>query len=333
VTFGRLLMFAAWTLAFPGAGQGAAGRRGLMLAWAIPGAVALVAFTWSVWALPVALAIRVASAVDAVVRLRGRARRGEETEDKNQPLVASLVGVGGFLWFQLFTERFRIPASSMLPAIALDDQVYVDKLTIRWQPPRRGEVIVFPHPCQPATSYIKRVIAVGGDTVEVRCGQVYVNGAAVPTKLVDAACSYHHRIDAEHFSLPCSRYQESLGGHTYDTFHDPERPARDRAADRTGDDKDFPSLDRLLRGCGNPYGGDAGPAPRQPVGALVETKVGAAACEPQLHYVVPAGTLFTMGDNRASSNDSRYWGVVPVDSVIGRAIGIVWPVARLGPMP
>jgi signal peptidase I len=45
---------------------------------------------------------------------------------------------------------------------------------------------------------------------------------------------------------------------------------------------------------------------------------------------VPEGSVFLMGDNRGNSDDSRYWGPVPDDWVIGKAFGTYWPPSRVG---
>ena len=66
----------------------------------------------------------------------------------------------------------------------------------------------------------------------------------------------------------------------------------------------------------------SGTSERKNFASSKRSDVNAAACEPQAHYVVPPGSLFVMGDNRNNANDSRYWGAVSVDAVIGRTMGI-----------
>src|SRR3982750_338780 len=95
-------------------------------------------------------------------------------------------------------EAFKIPSSSMYPTLEINDHIFVNKfiygVRIPWtmtklfelRGPKRGEVIVFIYPCDPDRDYIKRVIALAGDSVEVRCNVVYVNGKANPFKMRQA---------------------------------------------------------------------------------------------------------------------------------------------------
>lgn len=87
-----------------------------------------------------------------------------------------------FLVVQNFVAQpFQVQQHSMDPTFAQGDYVLVDRLTHLWSPYGRGQVVVFQAP--PSTGLgeplIKRVIGVGGDTVEVRDGHVLVNGAAL----------------------------------------------------------------------------------------------------------------------------------------------------------
>src|SRR4051794_41028676 len=138
-------------------------------------------------------------------------------------------------------EAFKIPSSSMYPTVEIGDHIFVNKfiygVRIPWtstklfeRSPERGEVIVFIYPCAPERDFIKRVIALGGDTVEVRCNVVYVNGKAVPNRLVEGeTCTYkdHDEETDKWYAKKCSRYRETVDGHAHDTFHDVDRPARD----------------------------------------------------------------------------------------------------------
>ena len=77
-------------------------------------------------------------------------------------------------------QPFRVQQESMQHTLEPDQYVLVDKLTPRWDTYKRGDVVVFEPPTTwvgPGTEpYIKRVIAVGGDTIEVRDGSVFLNG-------------------------------------------------------------------------------------------------------------------------------------------------------------
>ena len=253
-------------------------------------------------------------------------------------------------------EAFKIPSSSMYPTLEIGDHIFVNKfiygVRIPWtntklfelRGPKRGEVIVFMQPCMPDKDYIKRVVAVASDTVEVRCNVVYINGVPVPSKLAEnGSCPYedYEENTGHWYPHTCSRYEETVDGKTYGTYHDVERPNRDqRLAQGTldhGDSKDFPLRDRpvIPPSCAtSPGEPESLAAPNQLPGKIVETKAAdkAGVCELQLHYVVPDGHVFVMGDNRANSNDSRFWGSVPVENIKGKALFIWLSYAHWGPL-
>ncbi|MDB4952757.1 MAG: signal peptidase [Myxococcales bacterium] len=238
-------------------------------------------------------------------------------------LLAIVLAIRAFV-----VEAFEIPSSSMYPTLEINDRIFVSKLPyglrIPWtrtklfaRAPERGSVIVFIYPCDRDRDYIKRLIGLPGDTIEVRCNVVYVNGTALPNKRVADDCHYDDRDDEGRWSTKtCSRYEETVGGITHQAFHDEDRPRRDAA--QTSDDRhDFPE-----RNAPFPPSCSTDDAP---LGKIVETKPGGVAtpCEPQLHYVVPEGHVFVMGDNRNNSNDSRAWGTVPIEDIKGKAL-FIW---------
>lgn len=75
-------------------------------------------------------------------------------------------------------EAFKIPSGSMIPTLLVGDHLLVNKFIYRFTTPQRGDVIVFKYPDDPSRNFIKRIRAVGGDTVEVREKVLYINGEA-----------------------------------------------------------------------------------------------------------------------------------------------------------
>jgi signal peptidase I len=250
-------------------------------------------------------------------------------------------------------EAFKIPSSSMYPSLEINDHIFVNKFIygvripytttklLELRKPKRGEVIVFIMPCTPDKDYIKRVIATEGQSVEVRCNVVFVDGAPVRHDLVSGeGCSYDDQAEGSSSwnARTCSEYVEHVDDHDYHTYHDAERPARDaaRLADpltARADHFDFPVIDgrheppscradRLVPDEGA-SSADGDPHAPQVLGEVVMTRDHAGPCEPQLHYVVPKDHVFVMGDNRSNSNDSRYWGSVPVRNIKGKAL-FIW---------
>lgn len=89
------------------------------------------------------------------------------------------IGIAALLaaFIMVFIGRsYVVEGSSMHPSLEHGERLVIDKLTYRFRPPERGEVIVFRYPADPRDRYIKRVIGVPGDVVEVRDGSVFVNG-------------------------------------------------------------------------------------------------------------------------------------------------------------
>ncbi|MDH3889660.1 MAG: signal peptidase I [candidate division Zixibacteria bacterium] len=167
------------------------------------------------------------------------------------------------LFFVLKTSvlaAYKIPSSSMEDTLLVGDFLvcnqfiygarlpFVEYRFPAFREPEPGDIVVFLFPEDSTTRYIKRCIAVGGDTVEVRNKQLYVNGRRFP--------------DPDD-----SKFVDTL---------------------RTGQRRIQPSRDN--------YG------PR----------------------VVPDNSFFMMGDNRDKSSDSRYWGPVSKDLVVGKAMMIHW---------
>jgi signal peptidase I len=164
-----------------------------------------------------------------------------------------------FFVIQTFVAQpYKVQQMSMEHTLEPDQYVLVDKLTPRFGPYNRGDIVVFKPPADWAqaddTPFIKRVIGLPGDTVDIHDGNVYINGT---------------KIDEPYL------YRDAPG--------DPTQPTTVQ--------------------------GD------------------------QHSWVIATGDLFLMGDHRANSQDSRTFGEVPIDQVIGRAWLRYWPINVFGILP
>ena len=73
-------------------------------------------------------------------------------------------------------QAFKIPSGSMIPTLQIGDHILVNKFIYWFTKPQRGNLIVFQYPNDPSRDFIKRVIGLPGETIEVRHRQVYING-------------------------------------------------------------------------------------------------------------------------------------------------------------
>ena len=137
-------------------------------------------------------------------------------------------------------EPFTIPSGSMLPTLRVHDFIVVNKfsyglrlpvsntLILPTGEPQRGDVMVFRYPEDPSKNYIKRVVGVPGDEVEVRGDRLYLNGEEVPRRLLRKSIVEKERVRG--VLVERSVYVEQLGSKEHlmqhETFYNPITGAR-----------------------------------------------------------------------------------------------------------
>ncbi|HEX6836759.1 MAG TPA: signal peptidase I [Polyangia bacterium] len=162
----------------------------------------------------------------------GFARKSTAREYTESIGVAVLIA----LFLRAFVvEAFKIPSGSMIPTLQVGDHIFVNKFIygvrvpftnikfgMEYRKPRRGEVIVFIYPKEPDKDFIKRIVAVEGDTVEVRDNQIFINGVGVPRSHVDGDCKYEDFVEetAHWEERRCEAWVEDVKGNTYTTVYD-----------------------------------------------------------------------------------------------------------------
>ena len=194
------------------------------------------------------------------------------------PVLLLVLVFRGFIF-----EPFRVPSNSMMPTLLTGDFILVNKFDyglrlpilnskiINFSKPDRGDVIVFRYPNYEHSAgysgvdFIKRVVALPGDTISYEKDQLTVNGETVDYRKIGA----YQGVDSG----------KAMSGY---------RHVRELI--------DHADHDILLH----------------PLGHSRELS----------KTTVPEGHYFVMGDNRPHSSDSRFWGYVPENYILGKAIGI-----------
>ncbi len=96
-----------------------------------------------------------------------------------------LIAIGLALVIIVFLyQPVKVEGTSMAPLLSDQERIFINKFVYRFEPIQRGDVVVFWYPLDRTKSFIKRVVGLPGETVEIRQGAVYVNGKVVPEPYV-----------------------------------------------------------------------------------------------------------------------------------------------------
>lgn len=217
-------------------------------------------------------------------------------------------------------QAVKVPTGSMQNTITVGDHLLVNKFIFAPGPRfpllpqrdiRRGDIIVFKYPGNPnnpardqdednvpfKVNYVKRVIGIPGDEVEVKGLKVYVNGQPVPEHIITVDGDYAQ--SNQKAPLRILGEEPRQGNELYNVYYFEDR-AEDARAGRDVVDSEFH------------YAVKGKPA------KVPDT------CKDSTGQEHSGGCYFVMGDDRNNSLDSRAWGFVPRDLIIGRAMFVYW---------
>src|SRR5215510_15847566 len=96
-----------------------------------------------------------------------------------------LIAIGLALVIIVFLyQPVKVEGTSMAPLLSDQERIFINKFVYRFEPIERGDVVVFWYPLDHTKSFIKRVVGLPGETVEIREGTLYVNGRVIPEPYV-----------------------------------------------------------------------------------------------------------------------------------------------------
>lgn len=237
---------AVLSLLMPGVGQAYCGKLrrglvfGLLYAVGIPAVLGLLAYfgpasTVLFGFLMVAATFgTVAAAVVDSCRLAYRTKTDYELKAYNSAGVYVLLGLliqGSSIGYALHVrsslfEAFRVPAASTYPAIVPNDRILVDKAAYRKADPQRGDLVLFKPPNENwRIHYIKRVVALPGDTVQLRDGLLYINDKELPRGSVSPSAVNAPEVSIHGRVLEGEFFEETNGNSKYTIFLAPNDDA------------------------------------------------------------------------------------------------------------
>jgi signal peptidase I len=115
-------------------------------------------------------------------------------------------------------EAFRVPSASNYPTIVLNDRIIANKLAYKNSDPERGDLVVFLNPKNRRMNYIKRVVAIAGDTVEIKNGQLCINDEQLQRQILTQSTLDNIRIKVRGEPLEGDVFYETNGDAKYTIF-------------------------------------------------------------------------------------------------------------------
>ena len=220
-------------------------------------------------------------------------------------------------------QAFFIPSESMVPTLLTHDHIMVNKFVYRFKEPKLGDVTVFRAPPEATgedveKDFIKRVIAVPGDKVRITAGYVKVGA---------------RRLDhGDLKGLLCNSYKGTVKLTSDKVLVNSEPVPRKRIAAKLGrPDAKVDIVPGRVYINGKPIAEGyiaEDPDEEYPSNDTPRQWVVTDGDEREV-VEIPKGRLLMMGDNRNDSNDSRFWGLLERERVMGKATFIFWPLNRM----